>query len=135
MTTAVRPPALLPHPALASMDAVLAAPLRELAVAVFAVACAGKEPGMVTPASSGSEAIIAVSEILAAQPGETRKASRLVPELSLPVEEAAQVLAASGLIIAKQRGSTDLAWYLTRRGARALASPDPLAWISAPADP
>lgn len=117
------------------MDALLATPLRDLAAAVFVIACAGHEPDMLTPASSGSQAVLAVSEVVAAQPAETRKAARLVPDLMLPVEEVAQVLAASGLVITKQRGSTDLAWYLTRRGARALASPDPAAWLTAPADP
>ena len=130
-----RPAGPPPHPALGSLDALLAAPLRDLSAAVFLVACAGGTADISTPVSSGSQATLAVAEVLAARPGETRKAGKFVPELLLPVEEAAQVLAGSGLIITKQRGSTDLAWYLTRRGARAIAAPDPSAWISAPAHP
>lgn len=120
-------------PDCASLSAFLAAPLTAVAATTLRVGFTGREPTTLDPHSTAA-IVLDLAKLIAAQPGEPAKASALVPDLHLPVEEAVQVLERSLLVRSKQRGSTDLALYLTRRGARALADGDVEAWIDVPAE-
>lgn len=126
------PPPAAPA-ACASLEALRAAPLAELAAAALTVGFAGRTP-QDDPHSSAA-LTLDLARLVAAQPAESRDADALVRDLRPLVREAIQLLERSLLVLGEQRGTTGLALTLTRRGARALADPDPASWIDAPADP
>lgn len=110
-------------PALTSLEALAAAPLHELAAAILLAGLRDEQPTTTDPASAAG-VVLKVADVLAEQPGETRRASQLVPELQLLVAEGIQVLERALLVRTLQRGSTDLALHLTRRGRAALDGGD-----------
>ncbi len=112
-----------PHPALASWDALTAAPLEQLATAVLLAAFAGRDPGA-RPLS-----FEVIQEI-------ERHTGAPIPQINLLVEEALDVLSRSLLIHVDYGSSNARPWLaLSRRGVAALASGDPARWMDVPPAP
>jgi hypothetical protein len=112
-----------PHPALATFDALAAAPLDELATAVLLAAFGDRDPRDRYNAF----------ELLESIEGLTGGG---VPEINLLVEEALGVLERSLLVVVDYGGSNARPYLaLTRRGHRALESGSPERWIDVPPDP
>jgi hypothetical protein len=112
-----------PHPALASFDALAAAPLHELATAVLLVAFGDRSP------RDRFNSFDLVQQI-------ERMTGGGIPEVNLLVEEALGVLERSLLVVVDYGGSNSRPHLaLTRRGRRALESGAPERWLDVPPDP
>ena len=117
------PVAAPPHPALASFDALAAAPLPELATAVLLAAFGDRSP------RDRFNAFDLLQQI-------ERTTGGGIPEVNLLVEEALGVLERSLLVVVDYGGSNSRPHLaLTRRGRRALESGAPERWIDVPPDP
>lgn len=123
-----------PPPAVcASAATYLEAPLRDAAAAAFVVGFAGRS--VQDDPHSVSAVVLTLAKLIAAQPDEERGQNALVPLLMPYVEDAVHALERSLLVRPARHGAGTDALVLTRRGAQALAAPDPAVWVDVPADP
>ena len=111
-----------PHPALASLDALSAAPLADLATAVLVA-------GLSDQTAWNSEYEFEIEQRVFAFTGGDRN------ELTMLLEEALQALERSLLIRVSHIGNSSPHVGLTRRGRRALDSGAPQDWLDLPRDP